>query len=361
MTVQPSYPAAIETPDGEVSPITIDALERLAKQSETDSAQVASQIHQLESQRSSLQARAGWVLLAHGSEWLAGASEGRLAPARGMALVVSDLEKKIGEIEGRPHHGLGGFVHGIADRHEVDSLKSQLQSASSELDNRYRAIADGLEGPTGVPEADSLLGQVQHHTNQLKDLNEQKNDIDAKGQRLSDELKRRKDALAALGFDALRVEADLIVNGPQPVATSLVLKNNEMAVASVGARLCRYRTRTQYVGGSQGVSIPLGHGLRYRVSSFKGHPIQTESLVEVDVGTLVATSKRLVFLGSKRDISVPLAKLLQAEPFADALGIGREGKESRDIYQIEHPAYFLMFLQWAIAHQDTNNLTANRT
>ena len=170
-------------------------------------------------------------------------------------------------------------------------------------------------------------------------------------QRLTDEVRKRKEVSAHLGFDALGVQADLMANGPKPISTDLVLKPKEIALASRAATLCRHRARTQYVGGSQGLSIPLGHGFRYRVSSFRGHPVQSDLLAQLDQGTLVVTNQRLVFLCSKRDVSTPVGKLIQIEPFSDAIGISREGKESRDIYLVDHPAYLVLFLQWAVSHQ----------
>jgi hypothetical protein len=132
---------------------------------------------------------------------------------------------------------------------------------------------------------------------------------------------------------------------------NLVLKHGEIAAVSVPATLSRYRTRTQYIGASQGLSIPLGHGLRYRVSEFRGQPIQVEALTSVDQGSLVVTNQRVVFLGGKRDVSTPVAKLLQIEAFSNGLAIGREGKEARDIYLLTQPAYVAMFLQWIVSHQ----------
>jgi hypothetical protein len=195
------------------------------------------------------------------------------------------------------------------------------------------------------------LQHIQANLDQVTELAAQNEALTAELARISPEIKRRKDAVATLGFDAPAVEADLQANGLRPVTTSLVLKRGEIAGAAVSANLCRYRTHTQYVGSGHGFSIPLGHGFRYRVSSFRGHPIQTESLTQVDSGTLVVTNQRLVFLGSQRDISIPIAKLLQVEAFSNAVGVAREGKESRDIYLISHPAYVVLFIQWVVSHQ----------
>jgi hypothetical protein len=87
------------------------------------------------------------------------------------------------------------------------------------------------------------------------------------------------------------------------------------------------------------------------VSSFRGHPVQTEYLARLDSGKLVVTNQRLVFLGTQRDVSIPLAKILQAEPFSDAIGIAREGKEARDIFLVVNPPYVLIYLNWLMTHQ----------
>ena len=172
---------------------------------------------------------------------------------------------------------------------------------------------------------------------------------------LAAEIAHRKEVQASLGFDALGVLADLTATGIRPISTSLVLKPGEVAAIQVPATLCRHKTRTQFVGGSHGLSVPLGHGFRYRVSSFRGHPVQSEVLVRLDTGNLVVTNQRLVFLGAQRDVSVPLAKLLEAEPYSDAIGIARVGKESKDIYLVSNPAYVLIYLDWVIAHAPTDS------
>src|SRR5439155_22215694 len=122
---------------------------------------------------------------------------------------------------------------------------------------------------------------------------------------LGSEIARRKDFIKELGFDALGMQADLDLNGIRPITTSLVLKAKELAALEVPATLCRWATRTEYVGGSHGVSIPLGHGLRYRVSSFRPHPVQSQSLSHLHTGQRVVTNQRLDLIGSKKHVSTP--------------------------------------------------------
>jgi hypothetical protein len=265
--------------------------------------------------------------------------------------VVTKLEQGISDVKARPHHGLGGVIDRVRDSSQASRLQTELESAQIELLNRYRDVADHLEPRTGVSDADELLRQAADAASQADASAASLTMMQAEIAQLKEELGRRKAVMHELGFDALGIQADLDLNGVRPVQSNLVLKKNEVAATAVPATLCRFATQTRYVGGSHGVSIPLGHGFRYRISSYRGHPIQSQNLARVDTGQLVVTNQRLVFLGAKRDVSTPLAKVLQVEPYSDAIGIGREGKESRDIYLIARPAEVLLYLNWVIGHQ----------
>jgi hypothetical protein len=347
----PFSPKEVDTEDGPVTVTTIEHLEELSAQKQLELKQLADEVKQLEGDTAEMEVQAGRLLTARSGSWSSTDRMPRIEAAQGLERLVSNLDHSIGETAARPHHGIGGLIQGFRDKHEGAELESQLASAKSELNNRYRAVADGLEPSTGLAEVDTLLAQLGSKRSQATDLTSRLQQLTTELQRLSDELKRRKEVESNLGFDALGLQADLVANGLRPISANLVLKPKEIAVASSPATLSRYKTRTQYVGGSQGLSIPLGHGFRYRVSSFRGHPIQTDVLSQLDQGTLVITNQRLVFLGTKRDVSTPVAKLLQVEPFSNGIAVSREGKESRDIYLLPRPAYALLYLQWVVSHQ----------
>lgn len=347
----PTSPRAVDTEDGPVTVTTIDHLEELSAQKQLELKQLADHVAQLRAETADMQVEAGRILTTRSTGWSSTDRTPRIEAAQGLEQLVSNLDHRIAEAAARPHHGIGGLIKGLTDKHEGTELQSQLESAKSELNNRYAAVADGLGPSTGVAEVDALLTQQGIKRSEIADLTVKLQQLTSEMERLSDELKRRKEVQSSLGFDALGLQADLIANGLRPISANLVLKPKEIAVASAPATLCRYKTRTQYVGGSQGLSIPLGHGFRYRVSSFRGHPIQTDVLSQLDQGTLVITSQRLVFLGSKRDVSTPIAKLLQVEPFSNGIAVSHEGKESRDIYLLSRAAYALLYLQWVVSHQ----------
>jgi hypothetical protein len=347
----PVSPKKVDTDDGPVTVTTIDYLEELSIQKQLELKQLADDVKHLDGETAEMQVQAGRVLTARSGAWSSTERMPRIEAAQGLERLVSNLDSTIAETTARPHHGIGGLIQSLRDMHEGAELHSQLESAQGELNNRYRAVADSLEPSTGLAEVDTLLAQLASKRSEITDLTVKLQQLTTELTRMTDELKHRKEVQASLGFDALGLQADLIANGLRAISANLVLKPKEVAVASSPATLCRYKARTQYVGGSQGLSIPLGHGFRYRISSFRGHPIQTDVLSQLDQGTLVITNQRLVFLGTKRDVSTPVAKLLQVEPFSNGIAVSREGKESRDIYLLPRPAYALLYLQWVVSHQ----------
>jgi hypothetical protein len=113
------------------------------------------------------------------------------------------------------------------------------------------------------------------------------------------------------------------------------------------ATLARQQTRRQWVGGSQGFSFPIGHtGIRYRVGSFHGHPIQQQFLGTSDSGTLVISNQRIAFIGNVKSTSVPFAKLLHVECYSDAVAVFQEGRENPDFYMTAQPKYALFMINW---------------
>ena len=127
----------------------------------------------------------------------------------------------------------------------------------------------------------------------------------------------------------------------------LILKKGEQACLAAPATLARQQTRRQWVGASQGFSFPIGHtGIRYRVGSFRGHPVEQQLLGKLDSGTLVLSNQRLAFIGSTKSTSVAFAKLLHVECYSDALAVFEEGRENPDYYYVDQPKYVLFFINW---------------
>ncbi len=78
------------------------------------------------------------------------------------------------------------------------------------------------------------------------------------------------------------------------------------------------RAPSQYVGGSSGVSIPVGGGIRFRVGAMKGQVIPgAESQMDKDQGVVMLTTERLIFTGPVKSQQWDFDKLLMVSTTPD--------------------------------------------
>jgi hypothetical protein len=85
-------------------------------------------------------------------------------------------------------------------------------------------------------------------------------------------------------------------------------------------------------GGSAGSSIRIMKGLSIRTGGWAGRSESVEELRTIDRGTLVLTTKRLVFLGQLRTNSVILSDIISIQSFTDAIDVHRERKQKVETY-----------------------------
>ncbi len=91
-----------------------------------------------------------------------------------------------------------------------------------------------------------------------------------------------------------------------------------------GSEYLEDKTRREYVGGSQGVSMRLMKGLYYRVGAFKGKTVEHTERVHIDTGWVVVTNKNIYFTGPQKSVRLPYAKIVTFTPFSDGIGIMRD-------------------------------------
>lgn len=202
---------------------------------------------------------------------------------------------------------------------------------------------------TSLPDADPIRAQASSAETEALTLNSEAAAATIAAGSLSAEIQRRSESERELGFDAPYLAAHLQTYGATHMESPLILKKGEQASLAVPATLARQHTQQQWVGGSQGFSFPIGHtGIRYRVGSFHGHPIQQQSLGRLDTGTLVVTNQRIAFIGHVKSTSIPLAKLLHVECYSDAVAIFLEGRENPDFYLTAQPKCAVFMINWAL-------------
>jgi hypothetical protein len=114
------------------------------------------------------------------------------------------------------------------------------------------------------------------------------------------------------------------VNFRMDVESPIILKKNEEMILSF-PNISLWEPRSVRRGGGAGTSFRVAKGVSFRVGGFQAE--SHEELRNIDNGPLTLTSKRIVFSGVKRTVSIPLDKVISIEPFRDAIRIRREGKE----------------------------------
>lgn len=89
------------------------------------------------------------------------------------------------------------------------------------------------------------------------------------------------------------------------------------------------KTRTSYVGGSQGFSVRIARGLYYRTGAFKGERVQTSETIHADTGLLGVTNKHIYFSGSSKRFRIAFNKIVTFEPFSDGIGVQRDAQTAK--------------------------------
>jgi hypothetical protein len=90
----------------------------------------------------------------------------------------------------------------------------------------------------------------------------------------------------------------------------------------------------EFHGGSRGVSVPMGMGVRYRVGAVRGHSeVVGSQLVAEDAGVLVVTSTRTVFSGRRRTLELRHDRLVDLEQFSDGLRFNVSGRQTTSLFR----------------------------
>jgi hypothetical protein len=135
--------------------------------------------------------------------------------------------------------------------------------------------------------------------------------------------------------------------------TSLLLHEDESALYDCRAYLLREVIDRELRGSSQGISVPLGHGVRYRVGSARGHMVTIGShWTDADEGALTLTGKRLVYHGERQTIEFPLGKLASLNVYGDAIAVGVTNRKTNSHFRVGTPALVAGLIQGAVSHED---------
>jgi len=120
-----------------------------------------------------------------------------------------------------------------------------------------------------------------------------------------------------------------IISGETPLELGeapVVLKKGGKIIFNLpGIELQEYR-KERIRGTYGGVSFRVMKGVYLRTGSF-GAGESKEELKAVDIGNLIMTNKKIVFMGSRKSASINLAKIIGIEAYENALVIHAENRK----------------------------------
>ncbi len=178
-----------------------------------------------------------------------------------------------------------------------------------------QALNDGL---LPVEEEDALMRWVNHFD-------------------ISDELNNRENALMRMSKAAtLRrsIDGDYmdLVGAARTQGHSIpfnLMKSETLVWLEQGVKYHQTKTRREFRGSSQGLSIKVTKGVYYRPSSFKGRSVSYEETVHADTGLLGVTTKHLYFHGERERFRVRYDRIVSFEPYSDGIGIMRDNQRAK--------------------------------
>jgi hypothetical protein len=141
--------------------------------------------------------------------------------------------------------------------------------------------------------------------------------------------------------------------------TELILQKDEALIGSVqnASLIVEREVGAHFVGGAQGVSIPIGsiggRSVRYRVGGMRGHRVAgVPTPTAIDVGEFFVTDQRLIFEGAKSSKECRLDKLISVhhvEPGEITIAVSNREKPTTIYYGPRVAAMVDFYIDLALA------------
>lgn len=139
---------------------------------------------------------------------------------------------------------------------------------------------------------------------------------------------RQEDNLPTVNLDITGSSNPILKKG-EIIHSANIAKLKEMRSVSLG-----------YSGSSQGVSIRICKGVRYRAGSHRGHVIRETKLVDTSSGAFIITNQRLLLHPSpgNKAVSIPLSKILSFQCYDNYVEVYKEGREKGYFFAMDNPS-----------------------
>jgi hypothetical protein len=122
-----------------------------------------------------------------------------------------------------------------------------------------------------------------------------------------------------------------VVESPQ-----LMTKKNEVVHLETAAALMKEVVLREWRAGSSGYSFRIAKGVRYRVGNTRGRSVVVGTELQVeDNGTLAVTSLRAAYMGSRKTMEFPYAKILGLDVFDDGIQFHSSNRQRTPLFRVE--------------------------
>lgn len=120
---------------------------------------------------------------------------------------------------------------------------------------------------------------------------------------------------------------------PKITDPGVMLRSQETAHGTFPVHLMKEVAVRQWQGGTSGVSIPIGLGVRYRAGSVRGRSVVVGStLVAADSGLLAVTSRRTLFTGTKKTLEFRHDRLVGLQQYTDGLRLNVSNRQTASLF-----------------------------
>ena len=241
------------------------------------------------------------------------------------------MRKSHRDCENQHKRGRGDIVslitHAGVIGGDLGGLNAQLKDiASRSYINRsgikdciiegYEAAVDMALGDHVISVAEEQsLGELQNHFG----LSQQELDRNGAVERIF------KGAVIRDVLDG-EIPQRLSLSGPVPFNLQ---KSETLVWVFENVKYYEEKTRTEYRGGSRGVSIRVMKGVYYRVGDFKGKKVQTQETVHADTGLMGITTKHIYFAGDRKRFRIRFDRIVSWDAYSDGIGVMRDAQTAK--------------------------------
>ena len=114
----------------------------------------------------------------------------------------------------------------------------------------------------------------------------------------------------------------------------VILKKNEsLSIVMHNITLQEPRAVRQTHAAYGGPTIRVAKGVSFRLGGASARSESHEEIRAIDRGSLILTTKRLIFIGSKRTTNIDLRKIMAIEAYTDGIESQRENKQKTEYFK----------------------------